>query len=346
MPDAISLYPQNNGIPSLRISTAAGCNHRCLFCQVDGDFASDYGQLSRDNLAIYFSTIDRCFQLGVRHFSLTGGEPLLHPYITFNVASHIRELIGTLPDNERAAGYLRLNTNGVFVSKYAETIAERFDLTKISLHTLRKDRYQHITGSLNVKRDFESIFDGIRALGRLHAKMRVHMVVGRFNVDEVPKVLSFCESSPGIIELKLFDVSEYSELWRGHEAGAEFWRKNYVDLAEIEDSISRSATLLGVAYSVGGYGNPMPVYQTALGLRIRIRRTNGGAFYGGACRGCHAYIFCGDGHCNLTIGPNRILKVCRPKEGRVFQLGEEANALVYFKTTMFRVNEHLDRALC
>lgn len=340
MHSVIPLTFPNEGIPSLRISTASACNHRCVFCQVDGDFASDHGRVQGDDLQFYKQAASRFFSLGVRHFTLTGGEPLLNPHITFLVAEHIRNLLKTLPADQLENGYLRINTNGTMISRYVEKLATYFDLVKVSLHTLREETYAAITKSPSPKRDFEAVLQGLNDLERRGVPVRLQSVIGRWNLAEVSELVSFCEQNRAIRELKLFDISEYSELWHGETPGAQLWRDCYVSLAGIERDFAAKYRFVGTAHSVGGYGNPMPVYETPKGLRVRFRRTDAGAFWGPACKQCPARSFCGDGHCNLEIGPNRLIKVCRPKEGIVFQPGQEAEAIAYFRETRFEQGGH------
>jgi MoaA/NifB/PqqE/SkfB family radical SAM enzyme len=175
----------------------------------------------------------------------------------------------------------------------------------------------------------------LKDLERLGIPVRLQSVIGRWNLAEVSELVSFCEQNRAIRELKLFDISEYSELWHGEMPGVQLWRDCYVSLAGIEQDFAAKYRFVGTGHSVGGYGNPMPVYETPKGLRVRFRRTDAGAFFGPGCKQCPARSFCGDGHCNLEIGPNRLIKVCRPKEGIVYQPGQEAEAIAYFSQTRF-----------
>jgi len=176
-------------------------------------------------------------------------------------------------------------------------------------------------------------------LERRGIPVRIQMVVSAINYDELSDMITFCEGYTNITELKLLDLSEYSESWRGGESGNSYWQRNYVSLGEVERELERANESVGTAWSVGGYGNPMNVYATASGLLIRLRRSDRGAFYGAECEACPAYSICGDGHCNLELGPNRLIKVCRSREGKVFALGQEHAAIEYFRTTTFLQNE-------
>ncbi|MFZ5806759.1 MAG: radical SAM protein [Verrucomicrobiota bacterium] len=320
-------------IPSLRISTVEDCNFRCNFCQIDGDFSSDYGlEKPKDWISLIGQSAQRFFNLGVRHFSVTGGEPLLNPHTTFGISRMLRKW---LADAAATDSYLRLNTNGVLVGKYADQIASLYDLVKISLHSLQSDSYGKITGSPSPERDLKRTLQGIERLSQRGVKMRLQMCVTRKNKEEIWDFIRFCQNHPSIRDIKIFDITEYSKLWRHDLSESESWDKNFVSLKDFEQKLKKQARLLGVVQSVGGYGNPMNVYQLG-NLRIRLRRSDVGAYYGLNCeKSCTAFITCVDGHCNLEIGPNCVIKVCRPKEGIVFALGEEKKAIDYFQTTSF-----------
>lgn len=324
-----------NRVPSLRISTAHVCNHKCAFCQVEGDFSSEKGEVETGWLDAVMGSVRDFHRLGVRSFSITGGEPLLAPHETFEVARLVDDLIGR--KGTRRAGYLRINTNGVFLDRFLPEVVELFDLVKVSLHTLSVEAYAKTTNSRRYSEDFTDVLSGISNLGKLGQKVRIQTVVTRENIDDIWGLIEFCETQENVTELKLFDVSQYKNLWHGKEDGFRYWRKQYVDIEEFVTFARANWEYLGLKFSRGGYGNPMPQFQTKSGLLVRFRLSNVGAFYSGYCKKCVARSWCKDGHCNLEVGPNKIIKVCRPREGAAFSLGDEQNALNLFYKTAWTV---------
>ncbi|MEM6931969.1 MAG: radical SAM protein [Pseudomonadota bacterium] len=320
-------------IPSLRVSTARGCNHRCAFCQVDGDFSSTEGTFEGDWLERVKGSVERFYLAGVRHFSITGGEPLADPYPTFEIANLVEQLIG--PHGKRAEGYLRINTNGVHGLRHIEEIVSHFDLIKISLHGLDVSSYRKMTGSRSAERDFKSVCNFIHSLSELGANVRLQTVLTQENFGLFPKFISFCESQPCIKELKVFDVSEYQTLWHGRMVGSLFWEREFASIDPLIERAHEEWNFLGEVFSVGGYGNPMPLFALPSGLRVRFRSSSKGAFYSEHCQDCPAFSWCSDGHCNLEVGPNCIVKVCRPQEGKTFELGQESSAIDYFRSLKF-----------
>ena len=329
-----------NKIPSLRVSTSSFCNCRCSFCQVDGDFCSDFSKIDsvsdKRRVEFFIEVISRFWDAGVRHFSLTGGEPLLSSAITFEVADFIRDLFRK-EDLSKSDGYLRLNTNGILLKDHISQVHKLFDLIKISLHSLDKNRFKKITSCSKL----DEVLEGVRLLDSLNHSIRIHFVVTKENSFELDEIIKYCEKIENIEELKIFDLSHYSELCRGDIPSTQYWKTQFVSIDSIEREIKKQSEFLGTVYSIGGYGNPMNVYQLRSGLKIRFRNSISGAYYGSQCKSCPALTFCKDGHCNLEIGPNNVIKICRPKEGKVFYPGQEKEAIEYFKSTAYIPNKAL-----
>ena len=328
-------------VPSVRISTASGCNHRCSFCQTGGDYGSTAASvipIKDERHGMLIVTTMNFWDAGVRHFSITGGEPLTNPRVTFELSAALRMKLETWKQESGSDDcYLRLNTNGVFVKKYIDQVAKYYDLVKISLHSLNPKVYASITGSRSPETDLKATLEGITLLNERNVKVRLQAVATPENVDELWQLIELCQKFGNITDFKVFDISEYSELWRDHGDGSEFWQQNYVSLDKLEREVQeRGGKLLYIAQSVGGYGNPMPIYQLR-GLRIRLRHSSRGAYYSDACKSCEAWKTCGDGHCNAEVGPNGVIKVCRPSEGITFRPGEEKKVI-----TFFHQNVHFD----
>jgi molybdenum cofactor biosynthesis enzyme MoaA len=328
-----------NRIPSVRISTAAGCNHRCSFCQTGGDYGSTAANIipiKDERNGTLIVTAFQFWDAGVRHFSLTGGEPLTNPRVTFELSSALRQKLDAWKAESGGDDcYLRLNTNGVFVKKYIDQVVKYYDLVKISLHSLKSDVYASITGSRTPAIDLEATLQGIALLNERGTKVRVQTVATPENVHELWQLIELCQRYENITDFKVFDISEYSELWRNHGDGSEFFNQNYVSLDSFEKEVrTRGGNLLYIAQSIGGYGNPMPIYQLG-SLRIRLRHSSRGAFYSDSCKNCTAWKTCGDGHCNAEVGPNGVIKVCRPSEGLTFRPGEEKKVIAFFQNVHF-----------
>ncbi len=331
--------------PSARISTAVGCNHRCSFCQTGGDYGSTAAPvipIKDERHGTLVVTALSLWDAGVRHFSITGGEPLTNPRVTFELSAILRMKLDQWKRESSSSGcYLRLNTNGVLVKKYIDQVAKYYDLVKVSLHSLNPEVYASITGSRTPNADLGATLEGLAFLNERGIKVRLQSVATPENVGELWRLIEFCRGFDNITDFKVFDISEYPELWRDHGNGSAFWQQNYVSLDPLEKEIQeRGGMLLEIAQSVGGYGNPMPIYQLG-NLRIRLRHSSRGAYYSDACKTCKAWKTCGDGHCNAEVGPNGVIKVCRPMEGITFRPGQEGEVVAFFKNVHFNPRSDL-----
>jgi len=289
--------------PSLRIAVTGACNLKCFYCPIDGDNYLLKGKRFLD--AEDFSHVaTKAYESGIRHFSITGGEPLATPNLTFPLARIIRDF--------RNLGYLRLNTNGLALKDYADSIEESgFHKVKVSIDSLKIGKYQG-----TYKRDAQNvkeILEGIDVIREKRIPVRINMVVGKYNEDEVLEMVDFCETKG--LELKLFDITFYRDsLATNHK----FWENNYVSLVPLVKEFSERFGSPKIVYAVGGFGNPMPVFRAESDSPIRLRISESSAMYDESCAGCQDFL-CQDGFCNLTLTTDGDIKPCRP-EGLDFGL--------------------------
>ncbi|MEA3452815.1 MAG: radical SAM protein [Patescibacteria group bacterium] len=173
---------RNKDIPSLRIAATKDCNFNCYYCPLHGDSyeCDNEKQLKKED---YLRIIEIAHSLGFDHFSVTGGEPLTVPEITFSIAKQISEF--------EDVKYLRLNTNGFFLDKYSDEIEQaNFGKIKVSLDTLDSKKHSKIT---NQPHGIESIIRGIDKMIEKQIPVRLHTVVTKSNLEELDNIISFCE---------------------------------------------------------------------------------------------------------------------------------------------------------
>jgi cyclic pyranopterin phosphate synthase len=169
------LVDHNNRIINyLRISITDRCNLRCIYCLEEEDF--DYKP--HEDILTYEEVLDlaRLFvRRGIRKIRITGGEPLVRK----DLPSFIHRL-----SRIRGLEEIALTTNGVLLEQYASALKD-CDIRRlnVSMDTLRRERYEHIT-----RRDcFEQVWRGIREAERLGfypLKLNVVAIRG-LNDDEV-----------------------------------------------------------------------------------------------------------------------------------------------------------------
>jgi len=287
---------QNNKIPSLRIAVTKDCNFKCHYCPPHGDSykCNNKGILRKND---YLKIIDIAHLLGFKFFSITGGEPLIVPEITFALTKRINKY--------KNLGYLRLNTNGLLLKKYAQQLqTANFDKIKISLDTLNPKKHLQIT---NQSQSIKFILEGIEEMRKRKISLRIHTVVGKYNQNEIEEIITFCKNKG--LDLKLFDLTYYKDI---KSSNFSFWKENYVSLRDITKKLEKRYNKPKIINAIGGYGHNMKVFTTEMGTKIIIRNTEESAHYINECKKCPDYM-CQDGFCNIVLSADGNLKFCRPK---------------------------------
>ena len=292
-------------VPSMRIAVTGACNLKCQYCPIDGD---NYVLHVRKFLSNEdFSRVaTNAYEVGIRHFSITGGEPLAVPKTTFEVAETVRKFPNL--------GYLRLNTNGIALKQHADRIQDvGFHKIKVSLDSLRTGKYENPSQRSNSQIKLSNVLEGIDEMLNRGITTRVNMVVGKYNINEVQEMIEFCTEKN--LELKLFDITFYRDALSHNN---NFWNENYISLNPLCEELEERFGSPRIVYAVGGFGNPMPIFKPNSSSPIRVRTSEKTARYRKECEECLDYM-CQDGFCNITLTTNGNLKLCRP-EGLDFDL--------------------------
>ena len=124
-------------IDYLRISITDRCNLRCKYCMPEGVDLVEHRDLLRYEELL--SVARAAVPLGITHFKVTGGEPLVRR----GCLAFLKEL-KALPGVETVS----LTTNGVLLAPLAEDLAGLgIDGVNVSLDTTDPVEYARITGS-------------------------------------------------------------------------------------------------------------------------------------------------------------------------------------------------------
>jgi GTP 3',8-cyclase len=218
---------------SLRISVTDRCNLRCRYCMPE----DEYVWLPRSSL-LTFEEIDRLVgvfeSLGVDKVRITGGEPLLRQ----NIVELVR-LVAARP----ATGDLALTTNGVLLSRYAESLQEA-GLTRVtvSLDTLKPERFREFAKSAR----FDDVLRGIDEVRRLgFGGTKVNSVITRgVNDDEIMDLFEFvCDRDAELRYIEYMDVG-----------GATGWSMEQV--VSRDDILDRFRSRYGTVAPVTDAANP------------------------------------------------------------------------------------------
>ena len=151
-------------------------------------------------------------ELGITKMRLTGGEPLVRAQLTHLV--HMLSQIEGIDD-------ISLTTNGVLLSRYAAQLKQAGLMrVNVSLDTLKRERFQRITGGGKLS----DVITGMREARRVGLEpVKVNMVVMRgINDDEILDFarltidqgwhVRFIEAMPFTANLEFVPVSEIQAL--------------------------------------------------------------------------------------------------------------------------------------
>ena len=178
----------------LRISVTDRCNFRCTYCMPEEGI-----ELGPRTDLLTFEEITQLaemfVELGVRKIRITGGEPLVRHGI-----ENLFEMLAPIAGLD----VLALSTNGALLEAKLDSLwRSRMHHLNISLDTLRRDRFQSITG----RDSCETVMQAIRAAvayrsgERSFQSVKVNMVVMRgVNDDEVSDFVRFGEELGALAE--------------------------------------------------------------------------------------------------------------------------------------------------
>lgn len=185
----------------LRLSITDRCNLRCTYC------APLKGKefLTHDEVLRYeeMERLVRIFvKAGIRKVRITGGEPL--------IKKNILDLVKMLRGIE-ALEEISLTTNGVKLKGMAVLLREAgIDRINISLDTLRKERFEAITGF----DCFEDVWNGVvEALESGFHSVKLNVVpLNTFNDDEILDFANLTVNYPLIVRfIEIFSTNKSAD---------------------------------------------------------------------------------------------------------------------------------------
>jgi MoaA/NifB/PqqE/SkfB family radical SAM enzyme len=164
------------GISATPISVGFEITHLCnLDCEYCDRHAQKPNEMTREQI---LTALAELHEIGMRHVSLDGGEPLTH--------RHIDEVVAFLVQR-RVRVYM--NSNGILVPKKLASVRLLGKL-KISLDGLERE-HDRMRGA----GAFKKAIDGARAARDAGVPVELTCVVGRHNADGIPELLDFAEKS-------------------------------------------------------------------------------------------------------------------------------------------------------
>ena len=299
-------------LPALRVSLTSQCNLHCEYCPPLGEnFVNARSSLSMDNL---LEMLKIFYKLGFRQFGLTGGEPLLTK--KFHVL--VREM------SRFKNVYLKLYTNGTMLKKRIEVI-KTFDLIKLSLDTLDRQKYKEITKIDSVK----DVLEGIQLAKNKKMNIRINTVLTQKNFDELFNLIRFCQNKK--LDLKILDLNCFKQ------PGYKKWQRLYISPSTLDEQLGNLGLEKQIIYTTGNYGIPMSEFEWD-GIRIRIKDTKKDSVYSPVCRKC-PYFLCQEGLYHLTLTCDGKLKMCRHRADISVNLKNKTNRAIKKSISDF-LNDH------
>lgn len=226
--DPLLTDPHGRTITNVRIALTNACNLRCIYChhegeEINGCTRTDHSaQMTKEGIAELIRTF---IELGVTTIKLTGGEPMLR--------TDLLDIIRSIPKDVESS----MTTNGTLLTAMAEDLkAAGLSRVNISLDTMRRDRYQKITG-----RDLlPAVLAGVdAALNAGLVPVKLNMVLLRgINDDEIEEFLAFVRERKGLILqiIELMDVNGWADNIGSPES------KNATIVGDLEHEIARRST--------------------------------------------------------------------------------------------------------
>ncbi|MBA4389439.1 MAG: GTP 3',8-cyclase MoaA [Syntrophus sp. (in: bacteria)] len=252
----------------IRVSVTDRCNLHCKYC-VDGSFGFiPHAEILSYEEILRFIRITA--RLGVKKVRLTGGEPLVRKGIGY--------LLGEINSIEGIED-VSLTTNGVFLGDKIEELKEAgLRRINISLDTMKKDRFAHITGV----DAFDDVIRGIeKAVDAGLDPIKINTVIIKgFNDDEILQFVKAAKKWNHHVRFIEFMPFGDSTLWNS---------KDIITSRQIEDTIRTAfdltptlnqergpARMFDIAGGSGKIGFISPVSTHICSECNRIRLTSGG----------------------------------------------------------------------
>lgn len=191
----------------LRVSVTDRCNFRCHFCMPHKPvWLDEQSVLSFEEIARVASILAT---MGVRRVRLSGGEPL--------VRAGVERLVRMLTALEGIEA-VSMTTNGALLKEKAKLLKENgLSGITVSLHSLRSEMYDQITGTKNM---LERVLEGIteaKAAGLL--PLKINCVVTRGCNDS--EILDFARLAyEGDVTVRFIEYMPFD--------GTKFWEKGMV----------------------------------------------------------------------------------------------------------------------
>ena len=316
------LKKQEMDVPFVSFPIVSACPFSCIYCGQGGE--NTISPVSTITLETIMDIAVHLKRVGVKKVRLTGGEPLCHP--------QFGDIVRFLSES---GFYVLVNTNGLLVEDRVDSLMRtasniHFAVSLDTLDPIKFDKISRTTGN------FDKVMRGIDILKELGYLMRINMVVGSFNLDEVDSMIDFCRSVG--CDLKLQEVA--SVPYPNSE-----WNDIHADLSCFESYLSNKATQIIVHNYARSFGIPVKAFDVN-GVYVTLKSMNVGSRYetDGICKDC-PHLLCHEGLYDIYILADGSIATCRwCRFGSLETFGDDLNrAIKAFQNAEYIGKHHLEK---
>ena len=272
-------------IDYMRISVIDSCNLNCYYCNPQ-DNNKNCQAINTLSVKKVLCIVRAATRLGITHFRLTGGEPLLHPQID-EMVSQIKKIPGVRS--------VSLTTNAVLLAQHAKQLKEAgIDSINVSLDTIDASEYEHITK----KTLLHKVEHGIDAAIECGIRVKINAVLTP-QTDVVALTRYASKKGTDIRFIEMMPVGE------GHTNGVEPYKKVIGTLSKLYGEPCRINTEKTKEINSGNDKRKIPDNGPAeyyifpeLGIRVGLIQ----AIHGKFCDTCNRIRVTADGRLMPCLG--------------------------------------------
>ena len=272
-------------IDYMRISVIDSCNLNCYYCN-PCDNNEHCHALNILSVKEVLCIVRAATRLGIKHFRLTGGEPLLHPQLD-EMVLQIKKIPGV--------SSVSLTTNAVLLAQHAKWLKEAgIDSINVSLDTIDASEYERITK----KPLLEEVKHGINAAIECGIRVKINVVLTP-QTDVVALTRYVAKKGTDIRFIEMMPVGE------GHTNGVEPYKKVIGTLSKLYGEPCRINTEKTKESTSGNDKRKIPDNGPAeyyifpeLGIRVGLIQ----AIHGKFCDTCNRIRVTADGRLMPCLG--------------------------------------------
>ena len=272
-------------IDYMRISVIDSCNLNCYYCN-PCDNNEHCHALNILSVKEVLCIVRAATRLGITHFRLTGGEPLLHPQLD-EMVLQIKKIPGV--------SSVSLTTNAVLLVQHAKWLKEAgIDSINVSLDTIDASEYERITK----KPLLEEVKHGINAAIECGIRVKINVVLTP-QTDVVALTRYVAKKGTDIRFIEMMPVGE------GHTNGVEPYKKVIGTLSKLYGEPCRINTEKTKEINSGNDKRKIPDNGPAeyyifpeLGIRVGLIQ----AIHGKFCDTCNRIRVTADGRLIPCLG--------------------------------------------